>query len=69
MIVYPRERAPLQWAATQNNLGNALRVLGERETGAGRLDEAVEACRAALEVYTREQMPLDWAMAQNNLVH
>jgi tetratricopeptide (TPR) repeat protein len=67
LIVFPRERVPLQWAATQNNLGNALRVLGERETGTGRLEEAVEAYRAALEVYTREQMPLEWAMAQNNL--
>ena len=26
------ERVPLHWAATQNNLGNALRILGERET-------------------------------------
>ena len=27
---YTRERVPLQWAMTQNNLGNALRTLGER---------------------------------------
>ena len=30
---YDRTRAPLQWAATQNNLGIALRTLGERESG------------------------------------
>jgi tetratricopeptide (TPR) repeat protein len=28
---YRRERAPLEWAMTQNNLGNALLTLGERE--------------------------------------
>ena len=28
-----RERVPLEWAATQMNLGNALKVLGERESG------------------------------------
>jgi hypothetical protein len=28
-----RERVPLDWAATQNNLGNALQALGEREAG------------------------------------
>jgi tetratricopeptide (TPR) repeat protein len=58
---------PLQWATTQNNLGNALSVLGERESGTGRLREAVEACRDALKEYTRERVPLDWAMTQNNL--
>ena len=30
---YTRERVPLDWAMTQNNLGNALRTLGEREAG------------------------------------
>lgn len=29
----PRGRVPLQWAMTQNNLGTALRTLGERESG------------------------------------
>ncbi len=28
-----RERVPLDWAMTQMNLGNALEILGERETG------------------------------------
>ncbi len=28
-----RERVPLDWATTQNGLGNALRALGERESG------------------------------------
>jgi hypothetical protein len=29
----PRERVPLDWAATQNNLGAALHTLGGRESG------------------------------------
>ena len=62
-----RERVPLDWAATQNNLGNALERLGERESGTGKLEEAVAAYREALKEYTRERVPLDWAMTQNNL--
>ena len=62
-----RERVPLQWAATQNNLGNALLTLGERESGTARLEEAVAAYRAALEEWTRERVPLEWARTQNNL--
>ena len=64
---YARERVPLDWATTQNNLGIALWRLGERESGTARLEEAVAAYRAALEERTRERVPLDWAAAQNNL--
>ena len=53
--------------AAQNCLGNALSSLGERESGTGRLDEAVEAYREALKEYTRERVPLNWAATQNNL--
>ena len=35
------------------NLGIALRALGERESGTARLEEAVAAYRAALEEWTR----------------
>ena len=62
-----RERVPLDWAATQNNLGVALATLGERERGTARLEEAVEAHRAALQEWTRERVPMDWASTQNNL--
>ena len=62
-----RERVPLDWAMTQNNLGAALRTLGARERGTGRLEEAVSAYRAALEEWTRERVPLQWATTQNNL--
>ncbi len=52
---------------TQNNLGNALGRLGERESGTARLEEAVAAFREALKERTRERVPLEWAMTQNNL--
>ncbi len=67
VLEYTRERVPLQWAMTQNNLGNALSTLGERESGTARLEQAVAAYRAALEECTRERVPLQWAMTQNNL--
>ena len=65
--VATRQRAPLDWATTQDNLGNALWRLGERESGTARLEEAVAAYRLALEERTRQRVPLDWAMTQNNL--
>ncbi|MBF0435742.1 MAG: hypothetical protein HQL77_10260 [Magnetococcales bacterium] len=46
----PRERFPLEWAGTQNNLGNALRALGERESGTEKLEAAVMAFEKALDV-------------------
>ncbi len=58
---------PLDWAMTQNNLGNVLSTLGERESGTARLEQAVAAYRAALEEWTRERVPLGWATTQNNL--
>ena len=65
--VHTRERAPIDWASTQNNIGVALQALGEREGGTERLERAVEAYSAALEVRARERHPLDWASTQNNL--
>jgi hypothetical protein len=52
---------PLDWAATQTNLGNALRMLGERESGTARLEEAVATFREAFQENTREHVPLQWA--------
>jgi hypothetical protein len=63
----PRDLVPQDWATTQNNLGNALWKLGQRERGTARLEEAVTAYRAALEERTRDRVPQDWAVTQNNL--
>lgn len=69
--VRTRDRLPLHWATTQNNLGNALRALGrwevQQEVATKRLEEAVDAFHAALEVRTRERSPLDWATTQADL--
>jgi len=48
--VRTRDQAPLDWAAAQNNLGNALGTLGARETGTAHLEEAVAAWEAYLTV-------------------
>jgi tetratricopeptide (TPR) repeat protein len=45
-----RDRVPLDWAATQNNLGNALRALGERGDAAA-LPQAIAAFEGALEEF------------------
>jgi tetratricopeptide (TPR) repeat protein len=50
-----------------DNLGNAPRILGEREWATARLEEAVTAYRDALLQCTRDRVPLDSAMTQNNL--
>ena len=57
----------MDWAATQNNLGNALSTLGERQQEPAHLNAAIDAYTAALAVHTREAVPMDWAMTQNNL--
>src|ERR1700736_3884492 len=62
-----RERVPLGWAGTQNNLGLALWRLGERESGTAKLEEAVAAFREALQELTRARVPLDWARTQMGL--
>jgi tetratricopeptide (TPR) repeat protein len=64
---FTRERVPLQWAQTQNNLGNALTALSAREGGTARLVEAVAAYRAALNGYSRDSFPVAWAFTQSNL--
>src|SRR4051794_13932618 len=46
-----RERVPLQWAATQNNLGTALTTLGRRKKQPQLLRDALEAVSRATEVY------------------
>ena len=53
----PRDRVPLHWAQTQNNLGVALLALGRTESGAGHLEEALVALREALKEFTRARAP------------
>ena len=65
-----RQRVPLDWARTQNDLGNIFWRLAERVAwglSGVYLEKAVGAYRAALEERTRQRVPLDWAKTQNNL--
>ena len=48
-------------------LGNALVILGEREGGTARLEQAVAAYTETLKECTRELAPHDWATTQSNL--
>jgi tetratricopeptide (TPR) repeat protein len=58
---------PDETSVAQNDLGISLWELGERESGTGKLEEAVAAHREALEEDTRERAPLNWARTQVNL--
>ncbi len=63
----PRGKRSNDWVETQFGLGGALLILGERESGAARLKEAVAAYRAALDELAREREPRRWAVAQSSL--
>jgi tetratricopeptide (TPR) repeat protein len=63
---FTRERAPLEWADTQDNLGNAFAALGDRGNDDA-LEQAAIAYKKALEERTRDHVPLKWAATQNNL--
>jgi len=60
-----RQLVPLDWAKTQNSLGNALVRLGERESGAEHLQQGVNAYQQALLEYRRNRVPLQWAVNAN----
>jgi tetratricopeptide (TPR) repeat protein len=64
------DQLPQQWAATQYNLGNALRSQSKQssgEEGMRLLAEAVTAYHEALKIFTREKFPQDWAKTQEDL--
>ena len=67
LIYAPRDREPTLWAMAQTNLGRTLGLIGKRESGTARLEQAVAAFRAALEELTRDRGPDLWVMAQTNL--
>src|SRR3974377_150196 len=63
----PRDRVPLRWASSQNDLGNVLLALGQRESGAARFKEATTAYLEALKEWTQQSAAPEWAPTQNNL--
>lgn len=62
-----KKDSPMQYAMTMNNLGNALRVLGEVEDKALNCKEAVKAYKEALKVYTFEDFPMQYEIVMRNL--
>jgi hypothetical protein len=61
-----RERVPLDWAITQNNLGTVLQRLGDRESSTDRLKEAITAYDAALEVFIAAKADYYIKLTQRN---
>jgi len=61
------ERFPMQYATTQNNIGNAYSVLARVRDKAENSKKAIEAHREALKVYTFERFPIEYASTQNGL--
>ncbi len=56
----------MDWAATQNNLGKAYSIKGERGEHAA-LDKAIQAYENALSIYTKDFAPMNWANTIDNL--
>ena len=70
--VRTREQLPQDWAATQNNLGNALRDLAERSEGAQAsqyLQQAFDAFHSALNVYSESGFPAQWTQITRTLAN
>ena len=62
-----REQAPLDWAVTQNSLGNILAALGQHQRNDDLFKKAIQSFNSALEELNQENAPLDWAATQYNL--
>ncbi|MPN10697.1 hypothetical protein SDC9_157994 [bioreactor metagenome] len=62
-----RERVPLDWATTMNNLASALLWLGRMEGSVSILEEAVGTYQQALIEYTQDRAPMDWVGTMDNL--
>ena len=62
-----RERAPREWATTQDDLDIALVKLGEHESGSGRFEEAIAVFREALKGQSQERAPREWAATRDDL--
>ena len=62
-----RERVPLDWAATQNNLGTALWALGEHQQDLAVLQAAQGHLQAALAVYEEAGAEYYVQMSRDNL--
>ncbi len=60
------EARPLDWASTQNDLAQPLRMLGEMGDDVA-AERAISALEGARQVHTRDGYPNEWAMITINL--
>ena len=67
LLSRPTAIKPALRARLQLSCGSALQILGARERGTERLEQAVAWYQDALEEYPRERAPLDWALTQHRL--
>jgi tetratricopeptide (TPR) repeat protein len=61
------EDFPMDYATTQNNLGNAYQTLAEVEDKAGNCKKAIQAFKEALSVYTKEEFPEVYRIIEKNI--
>ena len=61
------DKYPLDYARTQNNLGNAYWNLGNVRDKEENLTKAIRAFEEALKIRTLEKYPIEYAATQNNL--
>jgi len=61
------DQEPLDWAETQNYLGNILAALGQQRRDAELFEQAIQCFNHALEEFRQENSPLEWAATQYNL--
>ena len=62
-----RGQLPLDWAATQVDLGNLLAALGQRHRDEELYKKAVQSFNSALEELDQANAPVAWATAQYGL--
>lgn len=61
-----RQQAPLEWAQTQNHLGNILAAQGQQLREGALYRQALTAFEKALEVLSEKVTPTDWAITRCN---
>ena len=62
-----RQQSPIEWAQTQNHLGNVLAAMAQQLRDEALYKKAIAAFESALEVLDQEATPADWATTQYNL--
>ena len=65
--VLSQEDYPLEWAATQSNLGTAQQALGRQESDSKLLSKSIDAYTDALLEYSRKETPEEWSIVMFQL--